>query len=143
MPVIHSLISLVIHIGIVSGLLLWTDMGVFALVAGNVTYPVLVCILNGRSLKKYLGYKQEVTRTFCVPLIASFIMGIVTFAIYYLLFMLTHKIYIAILPAVVAAVLVYFMLVIKLQGLNRQELYEFPMGRRLSVVVDKLHLLKH
>ncbi len=143
LPVIHSLISLIIHIGIVAGLLLWTDMGVFALVAGNVTYPVLVCILNGRSLKKYLGYKQEVTRTFCVPLISLFIMGIVIFAVYYLLFMLTHKIYIAILPAVAAAVLVYFMLVIKLQGLNRQELYEFPMGRRLSVVADKLHLLKH
>ena len=143
LPVIHSLISLVIHIGIITGLLLWTGMGVFALVAGNVTYPVLVCILNGRSLKKYLGYKQEVTRTFCVPLISSFVMGIVTFAVYYLLFMLTHKIYIAILPAVAAAVLVYFMLVIKLQGLNRQELYEFPMGRRLSVVADKLHLLKH
>ena len=118
-------------------------MGVFALVAGNVTYPVLVCILNGISLKKYLGYEQEVTRTFCVPLIASFIMGILAFGIYYLFFMLTHKIYIAIFPAVVAAVIVYFMLVIKLQGLNRHELYEFPMGRKLSVVADKLHLLKY
>ncbi len=78
-----------------------------------------------------------------MPLISSFVMGIVTCAVYYLLFMLTHKIYIAILPAVAAAVIVYFMLVIKLQGLNRQELYEFPMGRRLSVVADKLHLLKH
>lgn len=142
LPVIHSLISLIVHIGIVVGLLMFTDMGVYALVVGNVTYPLLVCFLNSHSLKKYLGYKQEVTKSFCIPLIASFVMGIITLAVYYALFTLTHKIYVAILPAVLAAVLVYFVLVLKLQGLNRRELYEFPMGRRMSVLADKLHLLK-
>lgn len=143
LPVIHSLISLIIHIAIIAVLLMWTDMGIYALVAGNVTYPALVCVLNSRSLKKYLGYNQEVTRSFCIPLIASFIMGIVTLAVYYTLFLLTHKIYIAILPAVIAAVIVYFILVLKLQGLNRWELYEFPFGRRMSLLADRLHLLKH
>lgn len=142
LPVIHSLISLIVHIGIVAGLLMWTDIGVYALIAGNVTYPLLVCILNGRSLRKYLGYKQEVTRSFCVPLIASFVMGIVTLVVYFVFFRLTHKIYIAIFPAVLAAVVVYFVLVLKLQGLNRKELYEFPMGRKLSVLAGKLHILK-
>ena len=143
LPVLHSLISLIIHVGIVAGLLMWTNIGVYALVAGNVTYPMLVCLLNNRSLKKYLGYKQEITRSFCVPLIASFIMGVVAFGVYYLVFMLTHKIYIAILPSVALAVFIYFVLVLKLQGLNRQELYEFPMGRRMSVFADKMHLLKN
>lgn len=142
LPVIHSLISLIVHIFIVMILLMWTDMGVYALVIGNVTYPLLVCFLNSRSLKKCLGYKQEVTKSFCIPLIASFIMGIVTLAVYYLIFILTHKIYIAILPAVAAAVIIYFVLVLKLQGLNRRELYEFPMGKRMAVIADRLHLLK-
>lgn len=141
-PVIHSFVSLIIHIVIVSGLLMWTDMGIYALVAGNVTYPLLVCFLNGRSLKKYLEYNQEITKSFCIPLIASFIMGIVTLAVYYALFMLTHKIYIAILPAVIAAVIVYFVVVLKLHGLNRLELYEFPMGKRMATLADKMHLLK-
>lgn len=143
LPVLHSLVSLIIHVGIVAGLLMWTNIGVYALVAGNVTYPMLVCLLNNRSLKKYLGYKQEITRSFCVPLIASFIMGVVAFGVYYLVFMFTHKIYIAILPAVALAVFIYFVLVLKLQGLNRQELYEFPMGRRMSLLADKMHLLKN
>lgn len=143
LPVLHSLVSLIIHVGIVAGLLMWTNIGVYALVAGNVTYPMLVCLLNNRSLKKYLGYKQEITRSFCVPLIASFIMGVVAFGVYYLVFMFTHKIYIAILPAVALAVFMYFVLVLKLQGLNRQELYEFPMGRRMSLLADKMHLLKN
>lgn len=143
LPVLHSLVSLIIHVGIVAGLLMWTNIGVYALVAGNVTYPMLVCLLNNRSLKKYLGYKQEITRSFCVPLIASFIMGVVAFGVYYLVFMFTHKIYIAILPTVALAVFIYFVLVLKLQGLNRQELYEFPMGRRMSLLADKMHLLKN
>ena len=121
---------------------MFTNMGVYALVVGNVTYPLLVCFLNSYSLKKYLGYKQEVTKSFCIPLIASFVMGIITLAVYSVLFTLTHKIYVAILPAVIAAVLAYFVLVLKLQGLNRRELYEFPMGRRMAVLADKLHLLK-
>ena len=35
----------------------------------------------------------------------------------------------------------YFALVLKLQGLSRSELYEFPMGRKMSIVADKFHLL--
>ena len=143
LPVIHSFVSLVIHVVLLFGLLKWTNLGVYALVAGNVTYPMVVCILNGRSVRKYMDYEQEITRTFCVPLIASFFMGIVTFAIYEGFFIITHKIYIAIIPAILAAVFTYFVLVLKLQGLSRQELYEFPMGRRMSIVADKLHLLKN
>ena len=143
LPVIHSFVSLVIHVVLLFGLLKWTNLGVYALVAGNVTYPMVVCILNGRSVRKYMDYEQEITRTFCVPLIASFFMGIVTFAIYEGFFIITHKIYIAIIPAILPAVFTYFVLVLKLQGLSRQELYEFPMGRRMSIVADKLHLLKN
>ena len=35
-------------------------------------------------------------------------MGVVAFGVYYLVFMLTHKIYIAILPSVALAVFIYF-----------------------------------
>ena len=49
---------------------------------------------------------------------------------------------ISLLPALVAAVCVYFVLVLKLKGLTREELYEFPFGRKMSIVADKLHLLE-
>ena len=142
LPVIHSLISLVVHVVLVYALLIFTDMGVYALVLGNVTYPMLVCFLNGRSVRKYTGFGQEIVRTFSVPLIASVLMGVVTYLVYQGLFVLTHRIYVAIVPAVFAAVMIYFMLVLKLQGLNRAELYEFPFGRRMSILADKLHLIK-
>lgn len=141
LPVIHSLISLVLHVILVYVLLVFTDMGVFALVVGNVTYPMLVCYLNGKSVRKYTGFRQEIVKTFSVPLIASVLMGIMTYLVYQGGFLLTQRIYIAIIPAVVVAVFSYFALILKLQGLNRRELYEFPFGRRMSIVADKLHLL--
>lgn len=141
LPVIHSFISLVLHVVIVYVLLAFTDMGAYALVFGNVTYPMLVCYLNGKSVRKYTGFRQEVVRTFSVPLLASVIMGGVTYLVYEGVFFLTHRIYIAIIPAFFVAIFVYFVLVLKFWGLNRQELYEFPFGRRMSIVADKLHLL--
>lgn len=141
LPVYHSLISLIIHIILVFGLLKFTNMGAYALVAGNVTYPLLVCVLNGKSVRKYLDFRQEVTKTFCIPFLSSFVMGIATYFVYEAFFALIHRIYIAIIPSILVAVVVYFCMVLKLKGLNRQELYEFPMGRRMSILADKLRLL--
>lgn len=141
LPVIHSLISLIVHVALVFGLLKYTSLGVYALVAGNVTYPLLVCYLNGKSVRKYIGKKQEFTTSFCVPFLASFVMGVFAWLVYQGFFLLTKRIYIAIFPAIAVAVAVYFALLLKLKGLNRLELYEFPMGRRLSILADKFHLL--
>jgi stage V sporulation protein B len=141
LPVIHSLISLILHIALVYVLLQFTNLGAYALVIGNVTYPLLVCYLNGRSVHKHLGFRQEITKTFCIPLLSSFVMGIVAFLVYKGCFFLIPRIYIAIFPSIAAAVFVYFVMVLKMGGLSRMELYEFPMGRRMSVLADKMHLL--
>lgn len=142
LPAIHSLISLIVHIVLVWGLMRFTGLGVYALVIGNVTYPLLVCVLNGYSVSAHLGFKQEITKCFCVPFLSSVIMGIVTFVVFQLFHVLTKSNVISLLPALVAAVCVYFVLVLKLKGLTREELYEFPFGRKMSIVADKLHLLE-
>lgn len=141
LPVIHSLISLIVHIALVWGLMKFTGLGIYSIVIGNVTYPLLVCVLNGRSVSKYLGFRQEVTRCFCIPFLSSVAMGILTFLVFRLSYVLTKSYMISILPAIAAAVAVYFVLVLKLKGLSREELYEFPFGRKMSIVADMLHLL--
>ena len=92
LPVIHSLISLAIHVVVVFTLLRFTGMGAYALVFGNVTYPLVVCFLNGRSVSRNLGFKQEVVKTFCVPFLSSVVMGILTFVVYELFFIVSHQI---------------------------------------------------
>ena len=141
LPVWHSLISLIVHVILVWFLMRFTGLGVYALVIGNVTYPLLVCVLNGYSVSVHLGFKQEVTKCFCVPFLASAAMGVITFLVFKLFHLLTRSNIISLLPALIAAVCVYFVLILKMKGLTRDELYEFPFGRKMSVVADKLHLL--
>lgn len=141
LPVWHAFVSLVVHVLLLYVLLKFTNLGAYALVVGNVTYPILVCILNHRSVCRCTGYEQEVTRTFCVPFLASVAMGAVAWLLYQGVFYLTGSNLLSLMPSVIAAVLLYFVLVLKLKGLTRQELYEFPMGRRMSVLADRLHLL--
>lgn len=142
LPVFHSLISLIVHIILVWLLMRFTGLGVYALVIGNVTYPFLVCVLNGYSVSAHLGFKQEVTKCFCVPFLSSVIMGVLTFAVFKLFHAVSGSNVISLLPALVVAVVSYFILVLKLKGLTRDELYEFPFGRKMSIVADKLHLLE-
>lgn len=142
LPVFHSLISLIVHIILVWLLMRFTGLGVYALVIGNVTYPLLVCVLNGYSVSAHLGFKQEVTKCFWVPFLSSVIMGVLTFAVFKLFHAVSGSNVISLLPALAVAVVSYFILVLKLKGLTRDELYEFPFGRKMSIVADKLHLLE-
>ena len=75
-PVIHSGISLAIHVVIVSGLLLFTKMEVSALLIGNVTFPLCVSVMNCASLVKLTGYRFKWMDAFLKPLFCACLMGV-------------------------------------------------------------------
>lgn len=141
LPMIHSAISLGIHIVIVAVLLAVTDMGVYALIIGNITFPLVVCILNARSVKKYLKYNQEVKTTFLIPLLSSVIMGAAVFAVYQILELLLHRNMISVVVSVIVGIVVYFVSILILKGVQEEELKEMPMGRTMASVAEKMHLL--
>lgn len=142
LPVFHSLASLIVHVALVAVLLLITPLGIYALVIGNVTYPLVVCILNAHSVYKYLGLKQEKLRTLAIPVAASAVMSVAALAIYLLLFKLLSRVFIPVVLAVAAAVFVYFALILKMGSLSRQELFEFPFGRSIYKLAVRLHIMK-
>ena len=149
-PVINSAISLVLHVLIVLLLLKFTGLGIYVLIIGNVTFPVVVGILNIISLYRCLpGFRLKPLKTFFVPLSASLWMAIAVIVVYTLtsrLFGMAAGEYatnaLAVLVSLAVAVFVYFVVFLKLRGMTRQELYDFPMGRRLYVVARKLRLMK-
>lgn len=144
-PVIHAAVSLLIQSLVLSLLLMFTQVDVYGMAMAAVCYSFVMCVMNGLSLKKKLGYKQEVMRTFILPGIASLCMGVAAFSIYhginYLLVLLklqekgdihwTYNI-ISLLPALIVAVIVYFILVIKLGAVTKRELSGMPGGRTLA-----------
>lgn len=141
LPVIHNLISLVVHIVLMVVLLNFTELGIYVLVIGNVTFPILVCVLNWIAIKKRLGYRQEIRGTFFVPLIASIIMGAATYGIYKLIYAVIHSNLLCTLISVLAAVVIYGGLILVLRCFKEEEIYDLPLGRTIARVAKKLHLL--
>ncbi len=140
-PVIHSAISLGIHVVLLYILLQFFNLGTYALVIGNITFSLVVCILNWISVGKNLNYKQEVKKTFLIPAACSAIMGILAYLTYYGVYHLIRINSVSTLVSLAVAVVVYFCLLLLLKGVTEDELYEMPMGRTLARVAGKLHLL--
>lgn len=136
-PIYHAAISVVIHILLVSGLLVFTDLGVFALVIGNITFPLVVCLLNWRSVEKHLHYKQEKLKTFLVPLTASSVMGLVALGIYNLIYMLCANNAVSVIVAMALGAATYFFMLMLLKCFSREELYDIPLGRKIAKLAGR------
>ncbi len=141
LPVKHAAISLAIHVALIFILLKFTKLGIYTLVIGNVTYPLVVCILNAISVKRHMHYRQEYRTTFIIPAISSIVMGGCAYLVYRLGYAIIHSNTISCIIAVIVAVIVYFVLILLLGGLKESDLPDFPMGIRIGRIAKKLHLM--
>ena len=145
-PVIHSAISLAIHVVLLVILLKFTGLGVYALVIGNITFPLVVCILNWISVARIARYRQEIKTSFLIPAAASLIMGILCFGINKLFTLIPGHSYavnlISVMVCIIVAIPVYFGILFLMKGLNHEDLLNFPMGLRIEKIAGKLKLLK-
>ncbi len=142
LPVIHSAISLAVHIVLVIVLVGPLNFGAYGLVIGNVTYGLLVCILNWISIGDILEYRQEIRTTFLMPLAASLIMGLISFGIFKGLNLLTHSNNVSVIIAIIVAIPVYFAALLLLKGVSEEELKGFPKGALLVTAAKKMRLLR-
>ena len=136
-PLRNAAFSLVCHIVIIAILLFITPLGVYVLVFGNCTYAFQVCYLNQKALRKKIGYKQEIKRTYVLPLIASSIMAVSVLGIYYGLFTLTHRVFLPLILSVVVGVMVYFVLIMYIYWEHPTYLFEIPYTRTLYYKIKR------
>ncbi len=129
-PVIHSGISLGIHVLLLSALLYGTDLGEYALIIGNVTFPLLVCILNCRYICRMLKYRFDWINSFLKPAIGALVMGVFTILIYFGLYILCKSMLLSMLAAIVAAIAVYLVMLYLLHAFTREELMAMPIVKR-------------
>lgn len=137
-PVMNVAISLVIHVVLISVLLYTTDIGIYVLLIGDMTFPLIVSVLNWRSVEKHTGYRQEIRKPFVIPFVASVIMGIVTAAIYNLVYWMTKMTGISTLVSVVFAVVIYAVMILTSHCFSEEELYNFPMGAKMVRIQRKI-----
>lgn len=154
-PVTHAALALLIQTIVLVPLLLYTELDLYALCIATVLYSFLMCIMNGAAIRRHLKYKQEFFRTFNLPFIAAFWMGVCTAVVYYGvdqgLIMLgnamgielsdTLRNVICLIPGLIVAVGIYFALVIKLGAIRENDLKSMPKGHLLLKIAKKLHLI--
>lgn len=140
-PVVHAAISLVLQVIVLVLLLLFTELNLFALAIAMDVYSLSMCILNQMAVKKYLGYQLCFKKTFIKPLMASLVMSAVAMGVYYGLYYLVKSNLISFFAAVLLAVMVYFVLILKGKVITQEELLLLPKGHSLVKVAQKMHIL--
>lgn len=134
-PVIHASVSLGIHVVLNFVLIKVLDFSAYGLVIGNTVYALTVSVMNFLAIRKKAEYKQEIKRAFLLPLLASLVMGLITFGIYYLI-SLTGLIAVAVIVSMLIAIAVYAVLIAVFGIFTEEETNELPLG--LGKYVRKL-----
>ncbi len=141
-PIINAGIALAIQTGLGVLLLIFTNLDVFSIAITSTVYSAIIAFLNQMAVRKHIGYKQEMLRTFVLPTLASVIMGAVAYGVYRLILIPVHSMRIAVIPAVIIAVPVYFVALLLVRAVTEEELKAFPKGSSIVRIAKKLKLLK-
>lgn len=139
-PVRNAVIALVSHLLVLVVLVQLTGIHIYGVVISYMFFALLMCVLNGLAIRKYLHYRQEIRRTFLIPGVSSLIMALAVWLAYTPLASLMGG-----KPAVVVclalAVLIYGFFVLFLRGITEEELRAFPKGQVLVKALKKLKLM--
>lgn len=140
-PIKNSAISLVIHVIILPILLIVFRMDIYAVVIGDIIFGLTVSILNAFSIKKYMGYSQNLKDTFIRPFVCSVIMGGICYLTYQFSILIIPMNAICTILAIGVAVVVYGVVLIVTKTVTENELMSVPKGTILIRVFRKIHLL--
>ena len=154
-PVKNSAIALVIHVAALILFLKKFNLNIYGVVYANTLFAFIVCALNSMAIKRHLHYRQEIPKTFIIPLISSAFMGIAAFVVYWgmdhlillaggsdpssMLLYIANAV--AVLLAVVVAIFVYGFFLIRLKGIRESEIEALPKGATLAAILRKFKFL--
>lgn len=141
-PMINAAISLGVDIVFLALVLVFTNMGIYAVVLAMVVYALVMCVLNDRALKKYLVYKNPWRSAYFVPILASIPMGIVAVVVYKLVYVVIGSNFISLIPSIALAMVVYFVGYLVVAKPKKEDLAALPGGTRLAQAAQKLKILK-
>lgn len=139
-PAKNAAISLVVHLialVVMLGIFKW---GVYALVGSNIVFAVCMCFLNQRKIRQICGFKINWMYTFGKPGLASAIMGIVTYAVHLVVDLLVGGRVVPTVCAILAAVIVYLIIILRIGTVSEEDILALPMGTRLLHYSKKFHL---
>ena len=139
-PVRNAAIALVLHMGILYLTISVFDWKLYGVVIACMAFGLLMCILNWISIAKHLRYRQEMRRTFVVPIIASAVMGVIVWLTFFIMSKFQSDL-ISVITASVIGTVVYFILLLLLRGVRERELRGLPGGGVIVAIARLFRLM--
>ena len=140
-PIINAVIGMVIHYIALVAMLIIFKPNLYAVVIGDIIFGFVVCILNTISIYRHIGYKQELFKTFLLPLIASAIMGVLTVLVYKISYMVVAMNAVACLLAIFVAIVAYALSLLLIKGISEEELLMLPKGAKIVSLLKRFSLI--
>lgn len=140
-PVINALISMGIHYVVLILFLIIFKPNLYIVVVADILFGFIVCVLNSMAIYKNIGYKQEVMKTFVLPFAASAIMGVVGYAINFVLFKITGINALSCILSIIVSVIVYGISLLLIKGIGEDEIRMLPKGASIVGMLKKIRLL--
>lgn len=142
-PVIHAGIGLVLHVIILALAVRFLHADIYGVMAAYILFALIICILNALEIRRVLNYRQELIRTFFLPILCSAIMGLAVFGISFGLQKIIGegKYLIPVVISILAGAVLYGVLLLVFKGINENDLYNVPSGEKLVRILKKIHLI--
>ncbi len=148
MPIISAGVSLIIQTVALAAFLQFTDWGIYSMVFVSVLYAAVIFALNELFLRRYLGLEMDGVKVYGKPVLSALVMGAAAYGVYRGLFFVFIRFrgeyfsnFAAVIPAILAAIPVYFFVIIRLGGLTGDDILGLPKGTALAKVLKKLRWL--
>jgi len=140
-PIRNALIALAANIVSLPISLYVFDLNIYAMIVGNIVFSLVMCILNALSVRRYSGFRPNIVKTFIKPAVASVLMGVIVYVVYFVIYRAVNSNAAAAIIAILAGVISYAVILLLVKGLTEEELKSFPMGSRIIRIAKKFHLL--
>lgn len=139
-PLVHAATAVAIHLGFLVLFVVKFKWNIYGVVYANIIFGLIICLLNARSIRKKLHYRQEIKKTFLVPVIAAGVMGIAAYLVHRVFNLFAGNMISTILAVCVGAV-VYGICLVKLGGILEREIRRLPKGDLLADLLIRLNIL--
>lgn len=139
-PLVHAATAVAIHLGFLVLFVVKFKWNIYGVVYANIIFGLIICLLNARSIRKKLHYRQEIKKTFLVPVIAAGVMGIAAYLVHRVFNVFAGNTISTILAVCVGAV-VYGICLVKLGGILEREIRRLPKGDLLADLLIRLNIL--
>ena len=139
-PLVHAATAVAIHLGFLVLFVVKFKWNIYGVVYANIIFGLIICLLNARSIRKKLHYRQEIKKTFLVPVIAAGVMGIAAYLVHRVFNLFAGNTISSILAVCVGAV-VYGICLVKLGGILEREIRRLPKGDLLADILIRLNIL--